>query len=183
MAAEPDSTKDVPSHEDVSMEMVLEEYFDDYDRVRRYGSVDMLNISQVEQHAGMPKHIVEHIRRHYSTYLEMNRDNSLSPHAMIVNQQFGHVSATYEDLRTLYGLPSTLRTLEDISLCSNIHWNLMTRYGHVMISYFAKANDNTLTDRELKDVTRWRIAADTDRAYDIISQEVHMHVMKRMYGV
>ena len=177
-----DANRDRYGGDEESIAEIYEEYFSDYERVRGYGSIDMFNVAQIAQHAGMPEEVVRNIQRYYRTYAEMSNCDKLSPYSAVPQEQFGYVSASYKDLCDLYGIPMSLRPLKRIPLRSNIRWNTTTPYGNVTISYFSPSDSKTITDQELAKVTQWRIAADTRLASDVISQEVHRHAMERLYG-
>lgn len=160
-----------------SVSDITENDFYAYDTVRREGKINMFDIKQAVQHAGIPEDIIEVIQENYPIYREVF-GSSLSPHAIFPDETFGCITAYYDDIIELYGTPSTLHLRTGAYLIPNVRWSLMTQYGCAVISHF-KTDHGDLTERELRKVSQWRVAADTHRAYDEISKEVHEYVMRK----
>ena len=78
-----DANRDRYGGDEESIAEIYEEYFGDYERVRGYGSIDMFNVAQIAQHAGMPEEVVRNIQRYYRTYAEMSNCDKLSPYSSV----------------------------------------------------------------------------------------------------
>lgn len=162
---------------------LLEEYFFDYEKVRRQGHTDMFDTHAVSQAAGIPPEAVKAIQAHYADYEKQYVCAAdISPHALVGMKSYGTVNAHYDDLVTLYSEASSFR---DKMFKDNIHWIVLTTFGAAMIYCFMTPKGSLGYDdvvqpvKRLEDATQWHINAYSQAAYDAILAEIHRYVMAK----
>ena len=159
-------------------ESLLEEYFSEYENVRRRGVTDMFDTQMIANHAGIPEDTVIDIQRHYFKYKEKFSHAPLSRHALAAEMHtYGFVTATYQNLVDLYGDALAYRGEHMRPFAT---WFAATPFGAVQIFsnegfQFEGQDDETV---DIEAVTRWTIRAHSRQACDLIADEVHEEVMR-----
>lgn len=110
---------------------LTEEYFSDYENVRRNSTTNMYDTRAISQNAGIPEDAVTDIQRNYVAYKETFGYTPLSEHALTKDMHTcGFITAGYRNLVYLYGGALVYREERMRPFAT---WFVITQYGAVQI--------------------------------------------------